>query len=306
MKLIRSERWQLAPTTIQRDNLERTELLYRQYVKVLTGVVYTHWRNVADAESQCAAVERLIHVTTANPSPRYQYFNRNFPKFPSYLRRAIIAAVIGQVSSFVTRYHKWQGGIRNRRDALPPRLTADTNLHVVLYQGQCIKFHDNFVEIKVYNGSDWVWIKVAVVKRRKRHLLPNTKTLSPSLVITANGTYLSVPFAVDLPKLGKPERVCGVDLGLNNIAVASIIEPDGTVTARRFFDSAADIDRRDTLVTIYPQKSPSDYGKNGQVVQRICCVYLPPSQEHQQANSSVGIAAVGRLGDAESGVSYCV
>ena len=279
MKLIRSDRWQLAPTTIQRDDLERTELLYRQYVEALTGVVYTHWLEIADTESQCAAVERLIHVTTANPSPRYQYFNRNFPKFPSYLRRAVISAVIGQVSSFVTRYHKWQGGIRNRRNALPPRLTADTNLHVVLYQGQCIKFDDDNVEIKVHNGSDWVWIKVAVVKRGKRHLLtadkgasatrpnclPNTKALSPSLVLTSGGTYLSVPFEVNPPKLGKPERVCGVDLGMNTIAVASIIEPDGTVTARRFFDSAADIDRRDKRLQSIRKKACLTMGKTGKL-----------------------------------------
>lgn len=270
MTLIRSDRWQLAPTPIQRQHLQRTESLYRSYAQALIRVVFTHWLEIADASSQCAAVERLIHPTKANPNPRYLYFSRNFPKFPSYLRRAVINAAIGQVSSFVTRYNRWQGGIRSRRDANPPRLTADTNLHVVLYQGQCIKFFDEAVEIKVYDGLDWVWIEVPVVKRRKRHLLPNTKARSPSLVLAETGTYLSVPFEVYPPKLGKTERVCGVDLGINTIAVASIIEPDGTVTARHFFKCAADIDRRDKMLQAIRNKARLTMGKTGKLYKGFC------------------------------------
>ncbi len=270
MVLIRSDRWQLNPTPVQRQYLARTEVLYRCYAAALTGVVYTHWVEISNASSQCAAVEELIHRTTKNLHPRYQYFSCNFPKFPSYLRRAVISAVIGQVSSFVTRYHKWQGGTRNRRDALPPRLTADTNLHTVLYQGQCIKFCDSYVEIKVHNGSDWVWVKVPVVKRRKRHLLPNTKALSPSLILTETGTYLSVPFEVNPPKLGKAERVCGVDLGMNTTAVASIVEPDGTVTARRFFNCAADIDRRDKRLQAIRHKARLTMGQKGKLFKGFC------------------------------------
>ncbi len=104
-----------------------------------------------------------------------------------------------------------------------------------------------------------------VVKRIKRHLLPNTKALYPSLVLTKTGIYLSVPFEVHPHKAGKAERVCGVDLGINTIAVASIIDPDGTVTARRFFDSAADIDRRDKRLQSIRKKARLTMGKTGKL-----------------------------------------
>lgn len=81
------------------------------------------------AESQCAAVERLVHATAKNPNQRYRLFDQRFPKFPSYLRRAAIEAACGQVSSFVTRYAMWQSGRRKRRAALPPLRTNENDLN---------------------------------------------------------------------------------------------------------------------------------------------------------------------------------
>ena len=180
--------------------------------------------------------------------------------------RAIIKAAIGQVSSFMTRYYRWQQGQRSKKTALPPTLNGVTNLHVVLYRGQCILFEGDCVQIKVYNGKEWVWEKIAVVGRRERHQLPNSKSLSPSLAMNHKGVFLAVPFEVTPPKLGKPEKVCGVDLGLNTIAVASIVSPDGTVTARRFFNNcAADIDRRDKRLQAIRHKARLTMGKTGKL-----------------------------------------
>ncbi len=271
MNIIRSDRWQLKTTQEQLEHLKRTQDLYRAYAQALIGVVYTHWVEISEAKSQCAAVEQLIHKTSKNPNPRYAYFHKNFPKFPSYLRRAVIQAAIGQVSSFVTRYQDWQIGNRKRTDACPPRLNADTNLHVVLYQGQCIKFYEECVEVKVHNGSDWVWIVIPVIGRRERHKLPNSKALSPSLVIDGKNVALSVPFEIVPPKLDKPTRVCSVDLGMNTTSTASIIESDGTVTARRFISCAADIDRRDKRLQAIRSKARLTMGKTGKLSQGFCC-----------------------------------
>jgi hypothetical protein len=58
----------------------------------------------------------------------------------------------------------------------------------------------------------------------------------------------------------------GVDLGLNTIAVASIVSPDGTVTARRFFNNfAADIDRRDKRLQAIRHKARLTMGKTGKL-----------------------------------------
>ncbi len=155
--------------------------------------------------------------------------------------------------------------------ALPPRLNAATNLHTVLYRGQCILFEENSVQIKVFNGKEWVWEHIDVVKRRERHLLPNTKSLSPSLVINCRGVFLAVPYEVTPPLSSRPEKVCGVDLGLNTIAVASIASPDGTVTARKFFNNcAADIDRRDKRLQAIRHKAGLTMGKTGKLYKGFC------------------------------------
>lgn len=171
----------------------------------------------------------------------------------------------------MTRYNSWQSGRRKRKNALPPKLNAVTNLHTVLYRGQCLKFEEDSVQIKVFNSKEWVWERIPVVKRRKRHLLPNTKSLSPSLVINRKGVFLAVPFEVTPLKSGKPEKVCGVDLGLNTIAVASIVSPDGTVTARKFFNNcAADIDRRDKRLQAIRHKARLTIGKTGKLYKGFC------------------------------------
>ena len=107
MQIIRTDKWTLAPDHVQRRMLRETVAMYRAYVYALIGVVWTHHHEIIQATSSCAAVERFIHATSQNPSPTYRFFDRRFPKFPSYYRRAAIEAAIGQVSSFATRYNTW-------------------------------------------------------------------------------------------------------------------------------------------------------------------------------------------------------
>lgn len=190
-----------------------------------------------------------IEKTKSNPNLKYQYFGKRFYKFPSYLRRAAIEFVCGQVSSFVTRYQEWQSGARKRPDAKPPRLNPEAGCYPVLYRGQCILFGDGLetTQIKIWNGSDWVWSELIIIAtKRDRHLLFNSKTLSPYLMVNHRGVYLSVPFGLKPDKL-QGDRVCAVDIGINTLATVSIVGSDGTVTARRFLHPAADIDHRDRL-----------------------------------------------------------
>ncbi|MBK5252196.1 MAG: hypothetical protein JJE29_06140, partial [Peptostreptococcaceae bacterium] len=44
-------------------------------------------------------VEKLIHQTKDNPSPKYTQFDENFHKFPSYFRRSATAEALGIISS---------------------------------------------------------------------------------------------------------------------------------------------------------------------------------------------------------------
>jgi hypothetical protein len=53
------------------------------------------------------AVEKLIHKTKTNPAPEYKEVNQKLYKFPSYLRRATIAAAFGKMKSQRSNYKKW-------------------------------------------------------------------------------------------------------------------------------------------------------------------------------------------------------
>ncbi len=248
--IVRTDKWQLNPTPEIKRYLEMTVDEYRAFCRALSYVVMSHWVEVAGADRRCAAVEKLIHKTSQNPNPKYNYFGKRFYKFPSYLRRAAIEFVCGQVSSFMTRYWEWQGGNRKRRDAKPPSFNSEAGCHPALYRGQCIKFHDNFgvAEIKVWNGFDWGWVKMQITgKARQRHLMENSKGLSPSLVVKKGNAHLSVPFKLHPQKRGS-DLVCGVDVGINTTATASIVSSDGTVIARKFFHRGIDIDRRDKVL----------------------------------------------------------
>ena len=256
---VRTDKWQIVATRQQKELLQNTVSEFRRLVRCLVGVVNTHWSTIGllDAKSQIPAIERLVHQTAKNPSPKYRYFNRSFYKFPSYYRRGAIQFAVGQVSSFNTRYSSWQSGIRKRKDALPPRLNADCGTYPPLYKGQCIRFADdlNSAAIKVFTGSDWVWVTVRITGHRERHLNPNNQRKSPYLILNGKGCYLSVPFQIKVSKLKDIESILSVDLGINTTATVSVVNFDGTVSHREFIHPGRDIDRRDKRLKSISKKA---------------------------------------------------
>lgn len=241
--IIRTERWALKSSEEQRMHAAMTLNVYRDYVRALIGVVYTHWPAISGAKSRCAAVEALMHPTKDRPEVRYQYFRRRFHRFPSYLRRAAIEAACGAVESFISRYGAWCESDRRRE---PPRLAVDNALNPPLYRGQCVRFDERYgsAEIKLWNGREWAWSRFAITSKRKRHLLPGATIKSPQLLMRRGHIVLGVP--IELPRARrKSGPALAVDLGLNTAAVLALVAADGTVTARRFVRCAADNARRD-------------------------------------------------------------
>lgn len=258
--IVRTDKWKLKLSAQQQQWAKQTETEYRTFVRALVGVIYVHFKDISAAESPVHGAEALLHPTQTRKSVTYDYFTKRFYKFPSYLRRAAINFAFGQVSSFITRYAKWQSGIRSRRDAKPPRLNGVTTANLSLYKGQCIKYADDLstCDIKVFNGSDWVWTTVQILTKRNRHKIVQAEQKSAFLLLNGEKSELAVPF--ELPHLKSPfpindTPVCAVDLGINSTAVASIIDPDGTVKARRFIHPAGDIDRRDKGLSVIRRKA---------------------------------------------------
>lgn len=252
--IIRTDKWNLNPSTEDRICLQATVDQYRAFCKALSYVILGHWVRLQNVDSKCVAIEKLIHQTKKNLAPKHKYFVKRFWKFPSYLRRAAIEFVWGQVSSYLTRYRTWQSGIRKRKDTKPPVFNPTANCYPVLYGGNLIKFNHDYsiANIKVWNGSSWVWSSVKIIAKRNRHLIG--KRLSPYLVVSKAKFHLAVPFKVE-PIAIKGETVCAIDVGINTLATAVIVTKDGTVTKRKFFHPSADIDRRNRQAAIIRKKA---------------------------------------------------
>lgn len=255
---IRTDVWALSMAQEQRQLAILTVAEYRHFLKPLVLISYWNWGNLLGLTSKerVNTLEKLIHKTTDNPNPKYYwYFEKaianhpSFRKFPSYLRRAAIQDALGIVSSFVTRWDMWKRGERKHKQDRPPKLTSMCNSYPALYKGQQIRYQQEFskVDLKVWSGSDWVWLEnIPVVKHGKsRHLRDGNKLLSPSFIANKRSLHLSMPVELNTQQLPDSDDVCSVDIGINTSATCSIVSKDGTVKARAFINPARDIDRRD-------------------------------------------------------------
>lgn len=249
--------------------------LYRRAVNAMSGIFRTNWLQVSEMTVQ--RLEELFHDTTRRDHTRYgTWFARNFPKMPSYLRRAATMAAHGHVSSFMTRYRAWQGGDRRSRSSRPPGWGA-FNGWPVLYAanggaGAMIRRDGDSVHLKLYDATtgQWSWHATAVTTRGRRHGGGHAP-LSPALVVRGSRLALAQPYELRRAKHGKPsDRVCAVDLGINTQATAVVLDAFGTVIARRFFHLGAHIDRRDKALCRIREKAALTMGRGGKLGDGFC------------------------------------
>ncbi|MGK7875699.1 MAG: IS200/IS605 family accessory protein TnpB-related protein [Xenococcaceae cyanobacterium] len=297
-ELMRTDVWRLEATPTVKHQMLLTINEYRKYLQALVLIVNAQWVNLAGlrATERVNAVEKMIHATAANGRPKHRYYQQvidkypSFRKFPSYLRRAALADAIGMVSSFQTRYRDWQSGIRKKRFAQPPRLTAMCQTYPVLYKGQQVKYdkHYQTVALKVWSGTDWVWLKDIEVKSHglERHLVDGNQLQSPALVVNRRKCQLSMPVKIKQVDRQKSDYVCSVDLGINNAATAAIVGRDGTVKARKFIHPARDIDRRNQRRMMIAKKAKQTSNLTGEKLPRNFCGGL----QRKSSNINLSIA----------------
>lgn len=281
--MIRTDVWDLLATADEKRQMALTVEEYRRFLKPLVLIINAQWINLSylTTKERVNAVEKMIHKTANNPNPKHDYFEKvvnkypSFRKFPSYLRRAAIADAIGIVSSFNTRYQEWQSGVRTIRQSRPTKLTAMCNTYPVMYQGQQVRYGQNYqtVNLKVWSGTDWIWISNITVKGHglNRHQIQGNEIQSPALVVNKKTCQLSMPVQIMLVQLEDSEFVCSVDMGINNAACASIVGRDGTVKARKFINPARDIDRRDQRRMTIAKKSKQTFNLSRQKLARGFC-----------------------------------
>lgn len=89
--------------------LENSIRIYRDALHFVIPIVNTHWDEVTDFEysnQRMMYVEKLVHSTSKSQA-RYN-FDEEFPKFPSYLRRAVLNLALGIVSSYRSNLVNWE------------------------------------------------------------------------------------------------------------------------------------------------------------------------------------------------------
>ena len=89
--------------------LENSIIIYRKALRFIIPIVDAHWNDLKSLEymkQRMTHVEKLIHSTKENQA---QYnFDEEFPKFPTYLRRAALNKALGIVSSYRSNLANWE------------------------------------------------------------------------------------------------------------------------------------------------------------------------------------------------------
>ena len=232
--------------------------IYNKALSFYIDVCNKEWNSIEDLSShkQLAYIESITHKTKTHPTVRYD-FDKDFYKFPAYLRRAAIMEAVGIIKSHKSRYITWleKKTVKNLHKKKfyekPPKLNYKPKSFPVFYKKEMFnKVADGTATIKIFYKHDWVWLDI---KYSVRNLMTGQyyrffdyKELNPMLVRKGHKYFLHIPYQSSTVFVKKPlskRIVVGVDLGLNKSAVCSAVTSDGTVIGRLFIDQPIEKDR---------------------------------------------------------------
>ena len=236
--------------------IEPTIRIYREALSFVIDVCYKEkagWLTLG-GKDRYNFIEKLIHVTSKNPNPKYIEFDKKFYKMPTYFRRSIVSKAIGIVNSYLSLYNRY---IDKKTKALhegkkftdkPPRLSYNHYSFPVLYKDNMFdKFDINGTcRIKLFVDNDWKYVDIVLDKKSlyssKIFRFDGYTMDSPSLVFKSKRFYLNVPFYKNVELSKEQDIVIGVDLGITNSAVVSAVMKDGTVIDRLFINQPKEKD----------------------------------------------------------------
>ena len=231
--------------------LENSIRVYREALRFIIPIVNAYWEEMEHFEysnQRMMYVEKLTHSTAKNQA---QYnFDEEFPKFPSYLRRAVINRALGIVSSYHSNLENWE----EKPQGQAPRLSLTHYDYPAYYKKDLFRnFNPVYqtIELKVYKNGDWVF-EVYKLKTSDcayyRKYLAGMKQNVPIIQKKGRRFYATFSYEenVQLVKEESISKICAVDLGLGTDATCSIMDKDGTVYARKFISFSEEHDRLHT------------------------------------------------------------
>ena len=231
--------------------LENSIRIYRDALHFLIPIVNTHWDELKDFEymkQRMTYIEKLIHSTDENQA-RYG-FDEKFPKFPSYLRRAVLNDAIGIVSSYCSNLANWEKDPKGQA----PQLSLTHYAYPAYYKKNLFRNFDivrQTIELKVFKNGDWVFetykLKTSDCTYYKTHLTGKKQNV-PFIQKKGRRFYAAFSYEENVPLVPEESisKICAVDLGLGTDATCSIMDQDGTVYARKFISFSEEHDRLHT------------------------------------------------------------
>ena len=245
-----------AKTMMSRDTSRHCDMtirIYNQIIAYLLKIIQNEWDVIKDygthPNEKKTFVEKLIHKTRQNHDPKYADFDEQFPNLPTYLRRDAIQTALGDYKSWVSNHQNW---LDNGRQGKEPHLTLERKHAPSFYKTNMFKYEQEgsfaIIRLKLYDGKTWDWHDMRLRKTDAKYLqrkasIPGVRVMSPTIKRKGRKWVVSFPFQFryDLTNASLPDqRVCAVDLGVNTDATCCVMEPDGTVVARKFINHAAD------------------------------------------------------------------
>ena len=241
--------------------LKETTEYYNKLIAYLLHVIEKEQteiiiKDVTEHENERRArLEVLIHATKNNEHPKYEDFDKKFPKFPSYIRRAAEKKAIGIYKSWYSNHLNWELGGKKGTE---PRLQYKHDAALTFYNKNAYREDsekgENYVQLKLWNGKNWVWTDIPVRRQDVKYINGLGKQYkisnAPTLTRRGHAWELRFAFKVKLDLADEDEqletgshRICTIDLGVNTDATCCIMEPDGTIVARRFINLGAEKDR---------------------------------------------------------------
>ena len=250
---------------------DKTIKIYRNAVHYISDIAIRHYVELKSLESitgddgkviisaqqrRQQKMERLIH-STANNDAIYKRFDKEFYKFPSYLRRDAINTAIGLIFVLplpVTEMGRWQ---KTWSQTIPEPKSEYNAVRFTEIIHFLTSEETNIVSLKLYNGKDWIWETFVIRDCDFMYAYSHMKAWKASapVLIKRNHRYeLRISYEMagsKFPKFKKDkevETVIGVDLGINTDAVCSVVHKDGTVTGQRFINHPVEKDRMHGLL----------------------------------------------------------
>lgn len=237
---------------IEPKYLNDTRRIFNDAIAFLMVVVNKEWAvvsNCKDAHERLLKMEQLTHSTKDRKITRQLYnFDKAFPKFPSYLRRAAIYKAIGNISSYKSNYQNWVDS--GKKGNAPTLQYNHADMPTFYNKNMYIREGDFRASIKVYKNHDWVFVPIRLKKTDVKYLdkyWNGVKASAPTLEKRYKKWFLRFAYEESGIQLSdKPIReqvICAVDLGINTDATCSILTFNGTVLGRKFISFPSEKDQ---------------------------------------------------------------